>query len=170
MDFTLLHVFTGGHVFKAGVISEAEKAKRNKLEYADLYQHRGFAFAPLVVTSLAVCGPDLLHFLWAVADHAARYAFDLPLDVYHSISQPASTVSSNDGAKKQMSFKILRRGRLYNEYRLRILTATYEAVTTRVFGRSFALNTCRVSGAAGGVAGDMATYFPLSEPGSSPVC
>ncbi len=42
-----------------------------------------------------------------------------------------------------MGFKILR-GRLYNEYRLRILTATYEAVTTRVLGRSFALTTCRV--------------------------
>ena len=113
MDFTLRHVFTGEHVFKADVISEAEKAKRNK--YADLYQQRGFAFAPLVVTSLGVCGPDLLRFLWAVADHAARYAFDLPLDVYLSISPPASNVSSNDGAKKQMGFKILR-GRLYNEY------------------------------------------------------
>ena len=40
MDFTLQHVFTGGHVFKADVISEAEKAKRNKLEYADLYQQQ----------------------------------------------------------------------------------------------------------------------------------
>ena len=76
MDFTLRHVFTGGHVFKADVISEAEKAKRNK--YADLYQQRGFAFAPLVVTSLGVCGPDLLRFFWAVADHAARYAFGFP--------------------------------------------------------------------------------------------
>jgi hypothetical protein len=102
MDFTLRHVFTGGHVFKADVISEAEKAKRNKS--SDLYQQRGFAFAPLVrvVTSLGVCGPDLLRFVWAVADHAVRYAFDLPLDVYLSISQPESTVSSNDGAKKQM--------------------------------------------------------------------
>ena len=42
-----------------------------------------------------------------------------------------------------MGSKILR-GRLYDEYRLRILTATHEAVTTRVLGRSFALNTCRV--------------------------
>ena len=57
MCFTLRHVFTGDHVFKADVISEAEKAKQNK--YADLYQQLGFAFAPLVVTSLGVCGPDL---------------------------------------------------------------------------------------------------------------
>ena len=72
-----------------------------------------------------VCGPDLLRFWWAqaVADHAALYAFDLPLDVYLSISQPASTVSSNDMAKS---------------------------------------NVLCVSGAAGGVAGDMATYFPLT--------
>ena len=71
MNFTLQHVFTGEHVFnlKADVILEAEKANQNK--YTDLYQRLGFAFAPLVVTSLGVCGPDLLCFLWAVADHAA---------------------------------------------------------------------------------------------------
>ena len=68
-----------------------------------IYQQQGFAFAPLVVTCLGVCGPDLLCFLWAVADHAARYAFDLPLDVYLSISQPASTL--NHGAKKQNEFQ-----------------------------------------------------------------
>ena len=79
-------------------------------------------------------------------------------DVYLSISQPASTVSSNDGAKKQMGFKILR-GRLYNEYRLRILTATYEAVTTRVFGRSFALTTCRVYREL--LAASLATWQPI---------
>ena len=77
MDFTLRHVFTSEHIFKADVLSDAEKAKRRK--YADLYRQRGFAFAPLVASTLGVCGPDLLRFLWAVADHAARYAFDVPL-------------------------------------------------------------------------------------------
>jgi hypothetical protein len=34
-----------------------------------------------------------LCFLWAVADHAARYAFDLPLDVYLSKSQPITNIA-----------------------------------------------------------------------------
>ena len=140
MDFTLCHVFTGGHSFKADVISNAEKLKRRK--YTDLYQQRGFAFAPLVASSFGVCGPDLLRFLWAVADHAARYAYDLPLDVYLSLSQPSCDHDPVVDEKRKLSFKILR-GRLYNEYRLRTLTAIYEAVTFRVFGRSFALNMCR---------------------------
>ena len=42
-----------------------------------------------------------------------------------------------------MGFKILW-SQLNNEYRPLNLTATYEAVTTRVLGRSFALTTCRV--------------------------
>ena len=141
MDFTLRHVFTGSHVYKPDVISEAEKLKRQK--YVDSYQQRGFAFAPLVATTLGVFGPDLLRFLWAVADHAARYAFDLPLDVYLSLSQPSTDVSERTSEKETIAFKVLR-GRLYNEYRLRTLTAVYEAVTSRVFGRSFALNTCRL--------------------------
>jgi hypothetical protein len=141
MDFTLRHVFTAEHIFKANAISHAETAKRQK--YSDPYHQRGFAFAPLVASTLGVCGPDLLRFLWAVADHAARYAFDLPLDVYLSLSQPSTSLSQSAEEKKKIGFKILR-GRLYNEYRLRTLTAIYEAVTSRVFGRSFALNTCRL--------------------------
>ena len=43
MDFTLWRVLKGGHVLKADVILEAEKAKRN--EDADLYEQQGFAFA-----------------------------------------------------------------------------------------------------------------------------
>ena len=118
------------------------KLKRRK--YTDLYQQRGFAFAPLVAraNSFGVCGPDLLLFLRAVADHAARYAYDLPLDVYLSLSQPSCDHDPVVDEKRKLSFKILR-GRLYNEYRLRTLTAIYEAVTFRVFGRSFALNMCR---------------------------
>jgi hypothetical protein len=63
-------------------------------------------------------------------------AFDLPLDVYLFISQPASTASSNENY--EMGFNILRGG-LYNEYCLRILTATFVAVASRGFGRSLAL-------------------------------
>ena len=139
MEFALCHVFTGGHSFKADAISNAEKLKQQK--YTDLYQQLGFAFAPLVASSFGVCGPDLLRFLWAVADHAARYAYGLPLDVYLSLSQPSSDHDPIVDENRKLSLKILR-ACLYNEYRLRTLTAIYEAATFRVFGRSFALNMC----------------------------
>ena len=69
MDVKLGHVFaTDTHAPKPSSIRDMEQAKRGK--YTDLYRDRGFAFAPLVINSWGVFGPDLLRFLWAVADHA----------------------------------------------------------------------------------------------------
>ena len=137
MDVQLGHVFrTKDHVFKPSSIREMETSKRRK--YADSYRAIGFAFAPLVANSWGVCGPDLLRFLWAVADHAARNAHSLPLDRILTLSQPALSEHDPPSEAQLLSFKILR-GRLNYDYRLRLLTAVYEAVTERIFGRTHAL-------------------------------
>ena len=106
-----------------------------------MYRVGGFAFAPLVVNTWGVFGPDLLRFLWAVADHddAARNAMTLPFDgLSQSLSQPPSSVSDSLSEEQLLSFKILR-GRLYVDYRLRLLSTVHEAFTERVFGRTHAL-------------------------------
>ena len=91
-----------------------------------------------MANSWGVCGPDLLRFLWAVADHAARNAYSLPLDRILTLSQPAHSEIDPPSEATMLSFKILR-GRLNLDYRLRLLTAIYEAFTERVFGRTHAL-------------------------------
>ena len=107
MDVQLGHVFqTNGHVFKPSSIREMEASKRRK--YTDPYRAIGFAFAPLVANSWGVCGPDLLRFLWAVADHAARNAHSLPLDRILTLSQPALSEHDPPSEAQLMSFKILR--------------------------------------------------------------
>ena len=137
MDVQLGHVFaTGNHVFKSSSIKDMETHKRGK--YTDAYRAIGFAFAPLVANSWGVCGPDLLRFLWAVADHAARNAHSLPLDSILTVSQPGPSAHEPPSETQLLAFKILR-GRLNLDYRLRFLTAVYEAITERIFGRTYAL-------------------------------
>ena len=137
MDVQLGHVFkTHIHELKTSSIKDMETRKRR--QYTDAYRAIGFAFAPLVANSWGVCGPDLLRFLWAVADHAARNAYSLPLDRILTLSQPAHSEIDPPSEATMLSFKILR-GRLNLDYRLRLLTAIYEAFTERVFGRTHAL-------------------------------
>ena len=73
-----------------------------------------------------------------MADHAARNAHSLPLDRILTLSQPALSEHDPPSEAQLLSFKILR-GRLNYDYRLRLLTAVYEAVTERIFGRTHAL-------------------------------
>ena len=137
MDVQLGHVFkTLQHELKPVSIKDMESRKRR--QYSDAYRAIGFAFVPLVANSWGVCGPDLLRFLWAVADHAARNAFSLPLDKVLTLSHPAHSENEPPSDATMLSFKILR-GRLNLDYRLRLLTAIYEAFTERVFGRTHAL-------------------------------
>ena len=137
MDVQLGHVFaTHAHVLKPETLRSMELAKRRK--YSAPYRTRGFAFAPLVINSWGVLGPDLLRFLWAVADHAARNALSFPLDYYSSLSQPPSSQHAQPSEAQHQAFRILR-GRLYLDSRLRLLTAVHEAFTERVFGRTHAL-------------------------------
>ena len=137
MDVQLGHVFkTHHHELKPVSIKDMESRKRR--QYSQAYCAIGFAFVPLVANSWGVCGPDLLRFLWAVADHAARNAHSLPLDRVLTLSHPAHSEHEPPSEATMLSFKILR-GRLNLDYRLRLLTAIYEAFTERVFGRTYAL-------------------------------
>ena len=137
LDVQLGHVFaTQGHVLKPQTLQSMERAKRVK--YTDLYRARGFAFAPLVTNSWGVLGPDVLRFLWAVADHAARNALSFPIDFYSSLSPPSSSDHAEPSEAQLLAFRILR-GRLNLDSRLRLLTAVQEAFAERVFGRTHAL-------------------------------
>jgi hypothetical protein len=131
MDVSLTHVYDCNHRFKASNIRDAEQRKRNK--YADFYQRQGYAFAPMICNTLGECGPDMLHFLWNLADRSARHHFG-----FNPIGQSRDLMSQP--ADQDRDFRRLR-GKLFNDYRLRVQSAIFEAVTMRVYGRSFAL-TC----------------------------
>ena len=88
MDVQLGHVFKT-HIHELKTSSTKDMETRKRRQYTDAYRAIGFAFAHLVANSWGVCGPDLLRFLWAVADHAARNAYSLPLDRILTLSQPS---------------------------------------------------------------------------------
>jgi hypothetical protein len=103
MDVQLGHVFaTNTHALKSQSL--------RSMEYTDLYCVRGFAFAPLVANFWGVLGPDVLWFLWAVADpsHAARNAISFPLDRYSSLSPPSSSEHAAPSEAQLLAFRILR--------------------------------------------------------------
>ena len=108
-----------------------EAGKRRK--FRSPYRQQGHGFAPMVTNSWGVCGPDMLRFLWAIADNAARCHYGLP----NLRSQPIG--SQEDDSEDINPFKAMR-GRLYHYYRLRILCVIYEGVTERMFGRTYALS------------------------------
>ena len=63
-DVTMVHNFSGDHVFKADTLTTAETLK-NKLYQSD-YNLLGMAFVPLVCNSFGQQGPDLLRYQWTV--------------------------------------------------------------------------------------------------------
>ena len=134
MDISLVHVYDCNHRFKSSNLRDTEQRKRCK--YADFYQRQGFAFAPMICNTLGECGPDMLHFLWNLADRSARHHFG-----YNPIEHGQDKMSQS--ADHDRDFRRLR-GKLFNDFRLRVQTAIFEAVTMRVYGRSFAL-TCAAS-------------------------
>jgi hypothetical protein len=73
MDISLIHVYDYNHKFKTSSIRDAEQRKRCK--YADFYQRQGFSFVPMICNTLGECGPDMLHFLWNLADRSARHHY-----------------------------------------------------------------------------------------------
>ena len=60
-----------------------EQSKSTK--FRNLYREKGYAFAHMVANTWGNLGPDLLWFLWAVADHAARYHLALSQDEVRAI-------------------------------------------------------------------------------------
>jgi hypothetical protein len=141
MDVRLGHTFsTARHVIKKNTIKAMEQSKRKKFRTA--YREKGYAFAPIVANTWGNLGPDLLRFLWAVADHAARYHLALPQHEIRALPQSCLTLSQDEMVTDKLadSFKALR-GKLNNEYRQRMLTAVYEGVAERVWGRTHALSS-----------------------------
>ena len=133
MDVTIGHVFDTNHNFKRNIIHSMETRKRNK--YAEHYQQQRFAFAPIVANTLGQCGPDCLQFLWILADHAVKTQQHPETDYLGDdhLTSGQSTSSTSEDYRRQ-------RGRKFHENRLRILTHTYEAVTERIYGTTFALS------------------------------
>ena len=75
----------------------------------------------------------MLHFLWNLADRSARHHFG-----FHPIEHGPDSMS--ESLDHDRDFRRLR-GKLFNNYRLRLQTAIFEAVTMRVYRRSLEL-TC----------------------------
>ena len=115
------------HQYKANNLRTMEATKRRK--YNNHYLRQRLAFAPMVANTLGQCGPDLLQFLWILADHHAQLNMGLPTEMEASLS----TQQESDYRKI--------RGLKYHENRLRILTCIFEGITTRIFGSTFNL-TC----------------------------
>jgi hypothetical protein len=129
---------------KPKCIPAMETEKRWK--YFTEYRDKGYAFAPMVANSWGVCGPDLIRFLWAIADHAARHHLSMPdadLRVLPQQLWGPQSASQRAAADSQVSaFKALLVC-LNVEYRQRVLTAVYEATTERLYGRTHALSSYR---------------------------
>mmetsp|Transcript_52383 Transcript_52383/g.109281 ORF Transcript_52383/g.109281 Transcript_52383/m.109281 type:complete len:515 (-) Transcript_52383:93-1637(-) len=127
MDVTIGHTFDLAHHFKAKTLQTMEASKRRK--YARHYMRQRMAFAPMVANTLGQCGPDLLQFLWTLADHHAKLNLGFSTDNTSSLS-----------SQQEADYRKIR-GQKYHEIRLRILTCLFESVATRVFGKTFDL-TC----------------------------
>jgi hypothetical protein len=134
LDFVLGHTYTSTHGIKTDTLATMEETKCR--HYSQKYHEQGFAFAPLVANSFGQLGPEFLRFLWALADHAARNYIPVPLPVLPVLSEVGPPEDKD--SPQVVRFKRLR-GQIFVQARLQLLTAVYEAVTHRVFGRTFPL-------------------------------
>ena len=133
LDFILGHTYTSNHSLKRDMLTGLEEAKCR--HYSALYHEQGIAFAPLAANSFGQLGQEFLRFLWALADHAARNCIPVPIPVL-----PHLSAGPQDEADTPAVVRFKRpRGQIFVQSRLHILTAVYEAVTHRVYGRTFHL-------------------------------
>jgi hypothetical protein len=137
LDFTLGHTYEGDHTLKTDTLSSMEAKKVTF--YKQKYHEQGIAFAPLVTNTFGQFGPELLRFLWALADFAARNRIHLPQPLLPNRGPAAHAAELEDDTLIQR-FKRLRSS-LFLSARLTVLTAVYEGVTERVYGRTFSLRT-----------------------------
>ena len=133
-DVTLVHPFDTRHQLNEDSLADAE-VKKNKAYKAD-YHALGLAFAPLACNSFGQQGPDLLRYHWLIADrHAQRKCSGLVPSSVIPISDPQCLASASDSAFKAC------RARFYRQSVHEVLIAIYEAVTERVLGRTYALQS-----------------------------
>jgi hypothetical protein len=138
LDFVLGHTYTRSHVLKNDTLTHMEDSKC--WHYTQKYHEQGCAFAPLAANTFGQFGPEFLRFLWTLADHAARYYIPVPLPVLPLSSGNAPFDSEDQDFSQVVRFKHLR-GRIFAQDRLQVLTAIYEAVTHRVHGHTFPIQT-----------------------------
>ena len=141
LDVKLGHTYssaTAAHPqkLKERNLAEMESLKRSK--YQSPYRDKELAFAGAVCNTWGECGPELLRFLWAVAEFSARNQTGTSsLYVEPSLALPAAASSVQE--HQENAFKKLR-GSLFHQFRQRILCTILEGVTERMFGRTFALS------------------------------
>ncbi len=82
----------------------------------------------MVVNTLAQCGPELLQFLWSLADQHTQLNLGFSIETAHNLY-----------TQQDCDYRRLR-GLKYHENRLRLLTFIFEAVTSRIYGGNFQLN------------------------------
>jgi hypothetical protein len=119
-------------ILSRGFSRDAET--RTKRAYKTDYHARGLAFAPLACNSFGQQGPDILRYLWLIADrHTQRTCSGLlPSSVFPVSDAHCSAFASVS------SFKACR-ARLYRQLVHEVLIAIYEPVTERALGRTYAL-------------------------------
>jgi hypothetical protein len=113
--------------------------------YSQKYHEQGYAFAPFVANSFGQLGPEFLHFLWTLADHAAcnyipapSLSCHFPLELTRLRSRILHRLFVLNFSEVAFSFKLLR-GCIFTQDQLHVLTALYEAITHRVYGHTFPL-------------------------------
>jgi hypothetical protein len=84
MDITIGHTYTATHHFKPHTLQTMESTKRRK--YSQHFQRQGLAFAPMVANTLGRFGPDLLQFLWNLANHNAQLTCGFNIETAVNIS------------------------------------------------------------------------------------
>ena len=94
----------------------------------------------LVANSFGQFGPELLRFLWALSDHAARSRVPVPQPIIPVLGAPAALAAAQADKTLFERFKRLRSS-YFVHARLAVLTAVYEGVSERVYGRTHALRT-----------------------------
>ena len=127
MDVTIGHTFDLAHRFKARTLQVMESSKRRKYDLHCFRQR--LAFAPMLANTLGQCGPDLLQFIWTLADHNAQLHLGFSVKTAHDLSTQQDT-----------DYRRLR-GLKIHENSLRLLTFIFEAVTvtSRIYGATFTL-------------------------------
>jgi hypothetical protein len=122
------------------------------------YHAHGFAFAPLACNSFGQQGPDILWYLWLIADcHAQRTCSGLVPSSVFPVSEAHCSASASVSAFKAC------RARLYRQLVQEVLIAIYEAVTERVLGRTYVLKAYPEYRAF-----FLALRLPTSQPGLLP--
>jgi hypothetical protein len=84
MDVTIGHTYNMVHGFKPNNIRAMDISRQYKYDYHYLRQR--LAFAPMVANTLGQCGPDLLQFLWNLADHHTRLNLGFSIETTNSLS------------------------------------------------------------------------------------